>query len=577
MSLPERDFSLETEYAINFYPAAPDKTPASNVIVQALQQGLVKHYGLPGCNFLVSGGKFHHDVGHAEWSLPECRTAREAATYDKAADYLLGWLVPATEAILSSNGFDGRLLIVKNNVDSAGNTYGCHENYLMQRDADLLAGESFLRYLARCLIPFLVTRQVFAGAGRLVSPGQAQRPFFELSQRAAFVNCVVSEETTQSRGIINLGREGEPLAEGNYRRLHLIVGDANLSGWATWMKLGTTGILLRMIEDLYIGEVPLLQYPVAALRAISRDPTCRAVVPLRDGRRVTAIDLQWRYYELADRYVEQFGCSDEENTVMDAWGQALEDLENDPIRLRNRADWAIKWRLLDTHIRRHRLSWDNLLLEGPTTELLGLDLRYHDVSPDGHYYQLIRPDTLVTMAQIEAAQKRPPPYTRARLRGEAIALTRCAAAQVAVGGWAELTWNSAKQRLGDPLEFDAQWLPADNASLRLAIAHLDPAVRIRAAGYLRQRQDPETLMLLAGVARQDANEQVRRAAAVALGNSRDTIALDTLIACLGDPSPMVRWVAEDALGRQGGGQPLPPRPSEPPRMDGRESLVHVIS
>jgi proteasome accessory factor A len=171
MALRERVFGLETEYAINFYPTSGAR-PDPQTIVGVLQSMLVQRCGINSSPYLVTGAKFHHDVGHAEWAQPECRTAREAAAYDKAADHLLAQVLPSAQGLLNQRGYQGQLLVAKNNVDFDGNTYGCHENYLMLRDSELLIGDYFLRYLARTLIPFLVTRQLFAGAGRLVSTSQ---------------------------------------------------------------------------------------------------------------------------------------------------------------------------------------------------------------------------------------------------------------------------------------------------------------------------------------------------------------------------------------------------------------------
>ncbi len=221
MSLQERVFGIETEYAVNFYPSEAKKAPDIRIIVQTLQEILFKDYGLPDCEFMVTGAKFHYDLGHAEWAGPECRSAREAALYDKAADHLLAQAIPRAQQILARKGYEGKLLIVKNNVDTEDNTYGCHENYMMLRNTELLVDDHFLRYLVRNLIPFLVTRQIFAGAGRLLVAQTGQPPTFELSQRAAFIDTVVSTDTTKERPIINIGRESEALAAGNYRRLHL--------------------------------------------------------------------------------------------------------------------------------------------------------------------------------------------------------------------------------------------------------------------------------------------------------------------------------------------------------------------
>lgn len=247
MALQERIFGLETEYAINFYPTKADDTrPDAQTMVKALHSALAHLAGVQNSSCLVTGASFFHDVGHAEWAQAECRSAGEAAAYDKAADHLLAQALPFAQELLLQDGHRGHLLVAKNNVDFEGHTYGCHENYLMVRDGEFLTGEHFLRYLARVLIPFLVTRQVFAGSGRLIA--DSQHLSYEISQRAAFIDTIVSGETIKERPIFNIGREAEPLAANTYRRLHLILGDANLSGWATWMKLGTTAIIVRIIR-----------------------------------------------------------------------------------------------------------------------------------------------------------------------------------------------------------------------------------------------------------------------------------------------------------------------------------------
>jgi len=573
MSLKERIYSLETEYAINFYPSdkAAEKTPAASTIVQILLHCLVAEYGLPNCVFLLNGSKFHHDVGHAEWSLPECRTAQEAAIYDKTADYLLSNVIPQTEEILAQNGYEGHLLIAKNNVDSAGNTYGCHENYLMLRDAELLGGEKFLRYLVRCLIPFLTTRQIFAGTGRVMSTDIP----FEISQRASFIELPVSTTTTSERAIVNLGRENEPLSAGNYRRLHLIVGDANLSGWATWMKLGTTGILLRMIEDLFVVNIPLLRDPVAALQAISRDLS--TVVPLRDGRAITALDIQWHYYELADTYLEQFGCSDEEDTLMEAWGKALEDVETEPLSLRNRADWAGKKYLLNKYLENNNSDWDNLS-SSVFTALQAWDLRYHNIGQDGIYAKTWQPDTKVEKAEIAIAAKQPPQFTRARIRGEVLADAKNNGTEVNVEKWGELVWNRKVYTLGDPLTFYSPFLPINIYKLlQEEINHADPIIRARIAVFLIEQDNPLLVKLLKKVATQDEDEQVRRVTIQALGNSGNKATWqDILIQCLPDKNPMVRWTAEWALDNLSQGKKTVPSPPQMNKSQDEETLVQII-
>lgn len=468
MSLEERIFSLETEYAINFYPVDAGSKPEAKTIVQALHEVLAKDYGIMGSFYLVTGAKFHHDVGHAEWAQPECRTAREAATYDKAADHLLARVLPNAQQILNEKGYQGQLLIAKNNVDFLGNTYGCHENYLMLRDTELLTGEHFLRYLARCLIPFLVTRQLFTGAGRLVpaSLSPSRQPTYEISQRTAFIDTVISKETTKDRPIFNIGREGEALASGNYRRLHMILGDANLSGWATWMKLGTTGIVLRMIEDMFIIDMPILHDPLEALRTISRDVTCRVPLAMRDGKRMSALDIQWFYYERVNTYLAEFGCSDEEDDLMDAWEEVLKDITHEPMKLRNRVDWAMKKRFLDTYLAQSGSSWENIARDQPIiSSLQAYDLRFHDISREGLFNRFSYPDTLVTEAEIQTAQQIPPPYTRARMRGEVVLLARQYNIRVTIENWQEVHLDGEKINLPDPLEFDHPELSSSGMAL----------------------------------------------------------------------------------------------------------------
>lgn len=453
MALRDRVYSLETEYAINFY-SQDGQGPGEGGIIEVLSELVSEDYGLSNSSFFVNGSKLAYDVGHAEWSLPECRSAYEAAAYDKAADHLLIKIAPQANKRLAANGHEGHLIVTKNNVDSFGHSYGCHENYQMQRDAALLTQEEFIRYIAQSLVPFLVSRQIFTGAGRLVvaSPPNS---YYELSQRASFIEMVVSGDTTRERPIFNLGREGEPFASGNSRRVHLILGDANLSGWAIWIKLGTTGLLLRLIEDLFIGPVPILIDPVAALQTISRDLAGTVTVPLRDGGQMTALDIQWEYYDLVDEYLTLFGATSQDEALMEAWGKALEDFGHDPMLLRDRADWAIKKQMLDVFARQQGFSLDELPTDRRIlTDLQAFDLRYHELSGEGLYHRLYQPDTLITAAEVHQAQESPPPHTRARLRGEAIRMGRQYDLAVRVERWMDLSFEKDLVNLDHPLEFD---------------------------------------------------------------------------------------------------------------------------
>lgn len=465
MAIHDRIHSLETEYAIAFY-AEGDNTPGAGSIVDALMEAAAESHGVYNSVYLVNGSKLAHDVGHAEWSLPECRSARELAAYDKAADYLfIDSLVPRAEKIFFREGYVGRLAVVKNNADAFGHTYGCHENYQMLRDADLLMEGDFLRYITQCMVPFLVSRQILVGSGRLIAErrfGSAGGVHYELSQRSGFIETVVSGDTTRARPIFNLGREGESFSAGNFRRVHLVLGDANVSGWATWIKMGSTGLILRMIEDLFVGDVPVLLDPVAAVRAINQDLAGQQTVPLQTGGNITALDVQWHYYDLADQYLTLFGASDEDEDLMEVWGKALEDFEQDPMLLRDRADWAIKKQLIDTYLKGLGYTLENLPADKKlSTDLQAFDLQYHELSSQGLYTRMYRPDTLVTAEEIAQAQENPPPHTRARLRGEAIRLGRECGLEVRADRWTEITIEADRIRIDDPLEFDdarvARW------------------------------------------------------------------------------------------------------------------------
>lgn len=467
MALKERIHSLETEYAVSYVSDQRQRRkPGTGNIVETLKRALANSHGLPSTEFTVNGSKLYHDVGHAEWAQPECRSARELAIYDKAADHLLlHSVVPRADRVFADSGHVGRLVVAKNNADPYGTTYGCHENYQMQRDADLLASDDFIRYLAQCMVPFLVSRQILTGSGYLVitrEPGQT-RVVYEFSQRAAFIQTVVSRDTTKFRPIFNLGREGESFAAGNFRRLHQILGDANLSGWATFVKMGSTGLILRLVEDLYIDRIPALVDPVAALHKISGDLTGTNTVRLQNGQQVSALDIQWMYYDLVDGYLNIFGASEDDEDIMEAWGKALEDFEQNPMSLRDRADWAIKKHLLDVFLEQRGHSFENLPLRDQNllTELQAFDLRYHELSLEGLYYKLHPVDTLVSLDEIRQAQETPPPYTRARIRGEAIRLGRQYNLRVNTGSWNEIGIEGQRIVMPDPLAFDhphlAEW------------------------------------------------------------------------------------------------------------------------
>jgi len=454
----ERVFSLETEYAIAFHTQNGRNPPSRQSIVEALRRPLVERCGIPNSHFLVNGSKFHYDVGHAEWSLPECRNAYEAAVYDKAADRMLASLLSEAEAQLAQQGYNGKLLVVKNNADADGNTYGCHENYMAVNQTPWLNFKDHLLLTTRYLIPFLVTRQLFCGAGRVGYGRKLEAGVgFQMMQRADFIEKIFSEETQSQRAIISLARENEPLAQGHYRRLHLILADANLSGWATYLKLGTTGIVLRLLEELGFQTIPHLLDPLAALRQISRDPTCSVRIPLQDGNQLTAIEIQRLYLKQAQDYFNDRTASRDEQQIMHLWEEALNQLETGPDRLFGKVDWVTKKRLMDKYLASVGKAWEDVS-PGETTyyELLRLDIQYHNLSPqEGLFARLLKgkTDLLVSAEEVQQAQNNPPPYTRAWIRGTAIAAAREQWLDIEVDRWDKFRVNGRTIAINNPLQF----------------------------------------------------------------------------------------------------------------------------
>lgn len=460
----ERIFSLEVEYGISFLSERSSNEPTKETLVGALRRALTEAVGLGDSSFITTGAKFYHDVGHAEWAHPECRSAREIALYDKAADTLLATLLPRAQEVMRSDGFRGRILVVKNNVDVHGNTYGCHENYMAERETAWLDHEDYLRLSIRYLVPFLATRLILCAPGRVGLGRRGEQGFaFQLGQRADFINTVVSRDTRDMRGIFNLGRENEPFSEGNYRRLHLILGDACMSGYGTFLKLGTVGLLLRLLEDLAIGEIPHLREPVRAMHTVSRDPSCTALLPLHDGRQMTAIDIQRIYLEQVMRYAERYPISQEERELISLWAETLDALQNEPARLFGKVDWITKKSVLDRLLDQSGLSWETPDLERHPIryKLQELDIQYHNVDPaQSLFYKLLRSqrgadalDTLWDVESVRAAQSAPPPYTRARVRGTAIASARRTGSRIEVKGWSEVRLGGQRVELYDPFTF----------------------------------------------------------------------------------------------------------------------------
>ena len=369
---------------------------------------------------LTNGARLYVDHAHPEYSTPEVTTPLDVVRWDKAGEQVM------LDASIRAAQLPGgpQILLYKNNTDNKGASYGAHENYLMRRSTPFAD-------IVRHLTPFFVSRQVVTGAGR-VGIGQDGRGHgFQVSQRADFFEVEVGLETTLKRPIINT--RDEPHADPEkYRRLHVILGDANLSEISTYLKVGTTSVVLAMIEDRFISPELTVQNPVQALRAVSHDPTLRHLVTLADGRQLTAIQLQLEYLDLARKYVEdRLGSDVDEQTadVLRRWESVLDRLEVDPLLCAGELDWVAKLKLLTQYRDRDGLDWDD-------AKLHLIDLQYADLRPaKGLYHRLVaggRIERLLDDQSVSAAMHDPPTDTRAYFRGRCLEKY---AADVAAASW----------------------------------------------------------------------------------------------------------------------------------------------
>jgi len=357
---------------------------------------------------LPNGARYYVDHAHPEYSTPECASPRELVVHDTAGERILEASLRLAADVLPPGE---RVAIYKNNTDGKGNSYGCHENYLVDR------ATPFARIVLD-LIPFFVTRQVFTGAGKVgAESGRAEAAgvTYQLSQRTDFFEAEVGLETTLKRPIINT--RDEPHADPEkYRRLHVIVGDANMCEVATFLKVGTTALVLKMIEDEFLPDLSL-DAPVQALHEVSWDPTLKTTVRTAEGRTVTAIELQWEYLDHAKKYVKEHDEGAEHAEVIGMWERVLTALEEDPMGLHRELDWVAKLRLVEGYRERDGLEWDD-----PKLRLI--DLQYHDVRRDrGLYHRLVEKgevERLVSDAEVRAAIANPPEDTRAYFRGNCI-------------------------------------------------------------------------------------------------------------------------------------------------------------
>jgi Pup amidohydrolase len=358
---------------------------------------------------LTNGARLYVDHAHPEYSSPEVTNPRDAVLWDKAGERVMAQAARLVAQVPGAHPIQ----LYKNNTDNKGASYGAHENYLMRRETPFAD-------IVRHLTPFFVSRQVVTGSGRVGLGQDGRGEGFQISQRADFFEVEVGLETTLKRPIINTRDEPHANAE-KYRRLHVIIGDANLAEVSTYLKLGTTALVLAMIEDRWLGIDLSLERPVTALHEISHDPTLRQVVALRDGRRLTGVQLQMEYLEQARKYVEdRYGADADEMTcdVLDRWESVLSRLENDPRSLARELDWVAKLELLEGYRRRDGLEWGAYRLQH-------VDLQYSDVAPGRGVYNVLtakgRFERLLRDDEVERAVSEPPEDTRAYFRGRCLA------------------------------------------------------------------------------------------------------------------------------------------------------------
>ena len=427
---------IETEYGIIFKGGDVNPITASSIIVNAYSQGKddlvgwdyidehpgndARGYSLDDYLFpeyesqlvntvLTNGARYYVDHAHPEISTPECRNALEAVLFDRAGEEII-----RSSMQLANEGLPehSEIVIYKNNSDGKGNSYGCHENYLVSRQTPF-------SQIAQQITTHFVTRQIFCGAGKVgaehrgLSGKGANQPAFQISQRADFFEEEIGLETTLKRPIVNT-RDEPHCDPTKYRRLHVIAGDANMSEVATLLKLGTTSIVLAMIEDDAFPEHLIVKDPVHAIRQVSHDTSLSACIMMTDGRMLSALQVQMEILEAAIQYANRYGLESVDdvvgNDVLMRWASVLDGLETDPLLVANIVDWIAKKRIVDGFAQRHNLQIDDARLKA-------IDLQYHDMRVDkclalraGLVELCAKPDVMTAMVK-------PPESTRAFFRG----------------------------------------------------------------------------------------------------------------------------------------------------------------
>jgi len=455
-------FGIETEYGIHAIgPREQNPTASASILVNAYAaerssgvswdfddespgvdaRGYVREAGgAPEVErhlantVLTNGARFYVDHAHPEYSTPECSSPLQLLVHDRAGEMVLRRAMAAARKLLPKGE---EIVVYKNNSDGKGNSYGCHENYLVDRNVPF-------PLLARRICPHLVTRQIYTGAGKVgcEEEGAGKSTLFEISQRSDFFEEEIGLETTLKRPIVNT-RDEPHCDPTRYRRLHVITGDANLSETATFLKVGVTGLLLLLVEDdAFAGRELALAHPVQAIHDISHDPGLHATVELVDGTSVTALEIQWELYSLAKKYAEErgldaLGSKAEGRQVLELWERVLAGLEADPARLANQLDWVAKHELVQAYCDRHRCGLDD-------ARVGVLDLQYHDLRPERSVFGRLQMERLVSEEDVAAAVHDAPRTTRAYFRGECL---KRFAPSIVAANWDSIVFDLG----GDPL------------------------------------------------------------------------------------------------------------------------------
>ncbi|MFI8518146.1 Pup--protein ligase [Streptomyces sp. NPDC085481] len=431
--MDRRIFGLENEYGVTCTFRGQRRLSPDEVARYLFRR--VVSWGRSSNVFLRNGARLYLDVGsHPEYATPECDNVVELVTHDKAGERILEGLLVDAERRLHEEGIAGDVYLFKNNTDSAGNSYGCHENYLVARHGE------FSR-LADILIPFLVTRQLICGAGKVLQTPRGA--VYCVSQRAEHIWEGVSSATTRSRPIINTRDEPHADAE-RYRRLHVIVGDSNMSETTMLLKVGATDLVLRMIEAGTVMRDLTLENPIRAIREVSHDITGQRKVRLASGREASALEVQREYYEKAADFVDRRGIrTGVVAQVLELWGRTLDAIEQEQLdRIETEIDWVMKYKLIERYRAKH-----NMTMSHP--RVAQIDLAYHDIHRRRGLYYLLQKNgqaaRICNDVKIFEGKSVPPQTTRARLRGDFIRRAQEQRRDFTVD-WVHLKLNDQAQR-----------------------------------------------------------------------------------------------------------------------------------